>query len=78
MTEGSVGIEKGLRLAGMLVIFGLLVEAGCLLWARPLAFILLVGVGGLLCAAGIVVYLYSLVSARPAKAGTMNRSADLG
>ena len=63
MTAEIVGLEKRLRLAGMLVIFGLLVEAACLLWARPLAFILLVGVGGLLCAAGIVVYLYSLVSA---------------
>jgi len=46
----------------MLLIFGLFVEAICLLWARPLAFILLVCAGGLLCAAGIVVYLYSLVS----------------
>ena len=42
---------------------GLLVEGICLLWARPLAFILLVCGGGLLCAAGIAVYLYSLVSA---------------
>jgi hypothetical protein len=58
-----VGLEKRLRLAGMFLIAGLLVEAICLLWARPLAFILLLGVGGFLCAAGIVVYLYSLVSA---------------
>jgi hypothetical protein len=56
-------LEKRLRLAGVLLIFGLLVEAICLLWARPLAFILLVCGGGLLCAAGIVVYLYSLASA---------------
>ena len=63
MTAEIVGLEKRLRLAGMLLIFGLLVEAICLLWARPLAFILLVALGGLLCAAGIVVYLYSLVSA---------------
>ena len=55
------GLEKRLRLAGMFLIAGLLVEAICLLWVRPLAFILLVG-GGLLCAAGIVVYFYSLVS----------------
>ena len=56
------GLEKRLRLAGMFLIAGLLVEAVCLLWARPLAFILMVGGGGLLCAAGIVVYFYSLVS----------------
>jgi hypothetical protein len=63
VTPEIVGLEKPLRLAGMLLIFGLLVEAICLLWARPLAFIVLVGGGGFLCAAGIVVYLYSLVSA---------------
>jgi hypothetical protein len=63
VTAEIIGLEKRLRLAGMLLIFGLLVEAICLLWARPLAFILLVALGGLLCAAGIVVYLYSLVSA---------------
>ena len=67
MTAEIVGLEKRLRLAGMLLIFGLLVEAVCLLWARPLAFIVLVGAGGFLCAAGIVVYLYSLVSAGRAR-----------
>ena len=62
VTTATGSLEKRLRLAGMLLIAGLLVEAICLLWARPLAFILLVGGGGLLCAAGIAVYLYSLVS----------------
>lgn len=58
-----MGIEKRLRLAGLLLMVGLLVEAICLQWAKPIAFILLVVVGGTLCGAGIVVYLYSLVSA---------------
>ena len=62
MTKKATGLEKRLRLAGMLLIVGLLVEAICLLWARPIAFILLVGAGGLFCAAGIVLFLYSLVS----------------
>ena len=66
MKAAIVGIEKRLRLAGLLLIVGLLVEAICLPWARPLAFILLVVVGGLLCCCGIVVYLYSLVSASEA------------
>jgi hypothetical protein len=67
----SIGaLEKQFRLAGMLLIFGLLVEAICLLWARPLAFILLVCAGGLLCAAGIVVYLYSLVSTSETNRGS--------
>jgi hypothetical protein len=58
-----VGIEKRLRLAGLLLSGGLLIEAICLQWARPIAFILLVAFGGALCAGGIAVYLYSLVSA---------------
>lgn len=58
------GLEKRIQLAGILLIIGLLVEAVCLLWARPIAFILLVGLGGFLCASGIALYLYSLVSAR--------------
>jgi hypothetical protein len=62
MTAPISGLEKRLQLAGMLLITGLLVEAICLLWARPLAFILLVCGGGLLCAAGIAVFLYSLIS----------------
>ena len=67
MSAAINGIEKRLRLAGLLLIVGLLVEAICLQWARPLAFILLVVVGGALCAVGIAVYLYSLVSAEEAK-----------
>ena len=62
MTAPIGGLEKRLQLAGALLIIGLLLEAICLLWARPLAFILLVCGGGLLCAAGIAVFLYSLVS----------------
>ncbi|HYM06698.1 MAG TPA: hypothetical protein VEU11_09075 [Terriglobales bacterium] len=62
MTAAINELGKRLRLAGMLLIIGLLVEAVCLLWARPLAFILLVVAGGLLCISGIAVYLYSLVS----------------
>ena len=42
----TLALEKRLRLAGILVILGLLVEGVCLLWAGPLAFIALVTVGG--------------------------------
>ncbi len=59
----TLPLEKRLRLAGILVILGLLVEGVCLQWAGPLAFIFLVAVGGFLCTAGVVVYLYSLVTA---------------
>jgi hypothetical protein len=62
MTSATTKIERRLRLAGIVLVAGLLIEAVCLMWARPLAFIVLVALGGLLVATGIAVYLYSLVS----------------
>jgi hypothetical protein len=55
-------LEKRLQLAGTFLIIGLLIEALCLLAARPIAFVLFVAVGGLLLFAGVAVYLFSLVS----------------
>lgn len=54
-------LERRLRISGILLMAGLLIEAICLLWARPIAFIVMVCAGGFLCALGIVVYLFSLV-----------------
>jgi hypothetical protein len=54
-------MEKRLRIAGSLLMLGLLIEAVCLLWARPIAFVVFVVVGGLFLFAGLVVYLLSLV-----------------
>ncbi len=56
-------IEKRIRLSGLLLIAGLLVELGSLHWSHPTAFLLFLLLGGLLMAAGIVIYLLSLVSA---------------
>ncbi len=56
-------LEQRLRFAGILIILGLLIEAICVLWTRPIAFLVFVGFGGALFAAGILYYLYSLVSA---------------
>ena len=55
-------IERRLQISGVLIILGLLVEALCLAWRGPVAFLVFLGLGGLLLFAGIVVYLYSLVS----------------
>jgi len=55
-------LQERLRIAGVLLISGLGIEGVCLLWARPLAFIVMVALGGLLCFAGVAVYLVSLVS----------------
>jgi hypothetical protein len=54
--------EKRMRFAGICLAVGLLIEALCLMWATPIAFIVFVAIGGLLIFVGIVVYLYSVVS----------------
>ena len=56
-------IEKRLRLAGLLLITGLVVELVSLHWSHPTAFLFFLLLGGVLLAAGIVIYLLSLVSA---------------
>jgi hypothetical protein len=53
--------ERPLQVSGVLIILGLLVEALCLAWRGPLAFLVFLGVGGLLLFAGIVLFLISLV-----------------
>ena len=61
MSLSELGIERALRASGILLILGLAVEVVSLLWEKPLAFLLFVGVGGLLTLLGILLYLYSLV-----------------
>jgi len=61
---GANVLERRLQIAGLLVILGLLVEASCLFWARPLAFVLFVFIGVTFVGAGLLVYLYSVVSVR--------------
>jgi hypothetical protein len=60
-----IQIERALRISGLLLILGIAVEIVSLLWEKPLAFLLFVGVGGLLTFVGIVLYLYSLVPPGP-------------
>jgi hypothetical protein len=54
--------EKRIQFAGICIAIGLLIEALCLFWATPIAFVVFVAIGGLLMFIGIVVYLYSTVS----------------
>jgi hypothetical protein len=65
MLSGQL-IERRLQFAGSFVILGLLIEAVSVLWTRPIAFVVFVILGGVLFAAGILLYLYSLVSVRAA------------
>jgi hypothetical protein len=63
MNTQPTKIERRIRLAGILLIAGLLVELVTLRWSRPTAFLFFLLLGGLLMALGIGVYLLSLVSA---------------
>lgn len=71
-------IDGRLRAAGSLVIAGLLVEALCLLWAKPIAFVVLVCIGGGLTGLGVLFFLYSLVSGppRPVVSSEVGREKD--
>lgn len=65
-------IHGRLRVSGVFLIAGLLVEALCLVWSRPLAFVVFAAVGGASIGAGVLIFLYSLVSpnvSHPAEAG---------
>jgi hypothetical protein len=55
-------LERRLQVSGIVLILGLLVEALCLFWTRPIAFVLFLAVGGFLLGLGILLYLFSLVS----------------
>jgi hypothetical protein len=54
-------MERRLQLAGIILIVGLLVEGFALMGRGPIAFLVLVGVGGLLLIIGILAYLLALV-----------------
>ena len=55
-------LEKHRQVAGVFIVLGLVIEALCLIWSTPIAFVIFVAIGGLLMFVGIVLYLYSLVS----------------
>ncbi|PYX92414.1 MAG: hypothetical protein DMG67_06900 [Acidobacteria bacterium] len=62
MTQQDGTISKKLRIAGILIILGLIVEGFSLLWNHTLSFLAFPCVGGMFLVLGIVVYLLALVS----------------
>ena len=58
----SKSIELRIRWSGMLIVVGLFVQMLTLLWMHPLAFVAFLLVGCPLVGAGILLFLYSLVS----------------
>jgi hypothetical protein len=57
-------LERCLRIAGVLVLLGLLVEVVALRWVHPAAFLVFAFIGIPIASLGIAIYLYSLVSLR--------------
>jgi predicted membrane channel-forming protein YqfA (hemolysin III family) len=55
-------LEKRRQFAGVFIVLGLVIEALCLIWSTPIAFVIFVAIGGLLMLVGIVLFLSSLVS----------------
>ena len=53
--------ERRIRLAGILVILGLLVEAVTLLLGGPISFLVFMFLGGALVVAGMLTYLLSFI-----------------
>jgi hypothetical protein len=55
-------LEKRRQVSGIFIVLGIMIEALCLFWSTPIAFVIFVAIGGLSMFVGIVLYLYSLVS----------------
>ncbi len=62
MTGADPRIARRLKLAGLLVGLGLLIEAATLFWSHPTAFLAFLLLGGLLVAAGVLLYLFTIAN----------------
>jgi hypothetical protein len=60
-------LERRLQIAGIVLILGLLTEGFCLIGRGPMAFLLFVGLAGLLLLVGIFIFLLALVRAGHSK-----------
>lgn len=63
-------IYRNIRWSGRLIVAGLIVQMLSLLWTHPLAFVCFLMVGCPLVAAGILFFLYSLVTHESAQSPT--------
>ena len=73
MTEADPRLTRRLKLAGLLLSLGLLIEAATLFWQHPTAFLAFLLLGGVLVAAGVVLYLLA-IAAYPADPGSSQRN----
>lgn len=68
-TSQTPPIELRLRWAGFLIALGLAIQLITFIWIHPLAFIAFAVVGCPIVAAGVLLYLYSLVSHHQTQGG---------
>jgi hypothetical protein len=54
-------MERSLRISGVLLILGLIVEGASLCWNTAASFLSFMIFGGILLAGGVLAYLYSLL-----------------
>lgn len=62
MMDTDPRLVRRLRLAGLLLALGLLIEAATLYWPHPTAFLVFLLLGGVLIAAGVVLYLFTIAT----------------
>jgi predicted membrane channel-forming protein YqfA (hemolysin III family) len=62
VTNAGPRLVRRLRLAGLLLGLGLLIEAATLFWQHPTAFLAFILLGGVLVAAGVVLYLFTIAT----------------
>ncbi len=55
-------LARRLRLAGLLLGLGLMIEAVTLFWPHPTAFLVFLLLGGVLVAAGVLLYLFTIAT----------------
>lgn len=69
-------LTRRLRLSGLLVALGLIVEAITLLWSHPTAFLVFLFVGGSLVAAGVLLYLFAIATVPSASPSSPNQNVS--
>jgi len=70
VTTVTPTLSRRLKLSGMLVGLGLIVEALTMFWPHPTAFLVFLGVGGLLVGVGVILYLISIATYSAAPSGS--------
>ena len=64
MSEPLSRLERWIKISGLLIIAGLVIELISLHWDHPTSFLVFLVTGGALIGLGILAYLYSIVTIR--------------